>query len=296
VRRVTILLIMIFTVEQLSGQHVPLYSEYMFNPVVLNPADAGYRTALDVSLVHRRQWTGFDGAPTTSAFNAHSALLDRKMNLGIALTNDRYGVTSLFQFKTFFAYRIFLSGKSHLSFGLTTGISRISNRWSSVNTTTGGDPVFTAGDDRYMSINFGSGIMYRTPDLSIGLALPALVSGKPQGKSAPLQFVLSGDYRIRIHQDFSLTPMLVIRHITNSPLQYDLNAALTYQERFTAGLGYRRNDALLFLSKFKVNDQFEAGYAYDFTITRLSKFSNGSHELLIRYLFYYRTGTRRPRV
>ncbi len=246
--------------------------------------------------MHRRQWVAFDGAPITTTVNAHTALHNQKMNVGIAVLNDHYGVTTKFQFKSFFAYRIFAHPKNHLSFGISASVNQISNRWSEINTTVAGDPMFTSGDDKFYSMEFGFGAMYRTPAYAIGFTTPGLINTAQGGQLINLQYLISGEYNFSIGTHFVATPMLAVRHVANSPLQYDLSAALTYQQKFTFGIGYRKNDALMFITKFKINEQLEGGYAYDLTVSKLRTFSNGSHEIMIRYLFHYRTGTRRPRI
>jgi len=37
------------------------------------------------------------------------------------------------------------------------------------------------------------------------------------------------------------------------------------------------------LFELQLNDNFHVGYAYDFTTSALSKYSNGSHEIMINY-------------
>src|SRR5688572_27900119 len=93
----------------LLAQHTPFYSQYLFNPQAINPANAGFSEVLDVSLVHRRQWIGLQGAPIGTEFNIHTALKDKKMNLGARIQNDQFGVTSNNSLSFLYAYRVFFS-------------------------------------------------------------------------------------------------------------------------------------------------------------------------------------------
>jgi len=45
------------------GQQEPQFTQYMYNTISINPAFAGSREFLVVSLLNRNQWVGIDGAP-----------------------------------------------------------------------------------------------------------------------------------------------------------------------------------------------------------------------------------------
>lgn len=291
--RKIIFILCVLLLSELNGQHMPLYSGYFFNPVTLNPADAGFRKALDVSLAHRRQWVTFDGAPTTTTFVAHTALTQEKMNVGLSCNSDRYGVTSKLDVKALFAYRVFLASKKHLSFGFTAGINQYSNRWSEINSTVSGDPVFVAGDDRRGCATIGTGIMYRSPRLALGFSIPELFQTN-QGTQR-FQYLLSAEYKWKVSEDLTLVPMVAARHLVTAPPQLEFACAAQFREQFSLGLGYRSGDAITLVSKFNINQQLSVGYAYDATVSKLRGSTGGSHEILIRYLFLYPTETRRPR-
>ena len=46
----------------------------MFNELTFNPAVAGSSPTLDVSLLARQQWIGFDEAPSSQVLNANTFL------------------------------------------------------------------------------------------------------------------------------------------------------------------------------------------------------------------------------
>jgi len=64
--------------------------------------------------------------------------------------------------------------------------------------------------------------------------------------------------------------------------QADVSIRMIYDKKFWGGLTYRYGDAIVLMlgGKFK---SIEAGYAYDFPISRIVKVSTGSHELFLRY-------------
>ena len=79
-KRLGILIALLVLVLPSFGQQDPLFSQYMFNPLIINPAYAGSREALSATILHRSQWVGFDGAPTTQTLGVHAPLRKKKVN------------------------------------------------------------------------------------------------------------------------------------------------------------------------------------------------------------------------
>jgi hypothetical protein len=58
-----------------SSQQVPLYSQYMLNGFLLNPAVAGSEGYTAVNLTAREQWIGMKHAPGTYALSFQTRIL-----------------------------------------------------------------------------------------------------------------------------------------------------------------------------------------------------------------------------
>jgi len=67
------------------------YTQYMYNTININPAYAGSREVLSIFGLHRSQWIGLDGAPTTNAFSINSPIGDSSFGIGLSFVNDRIG-------------------------------------------------------------------------------------------------------------------------------------------------------------------------------------------------------------
>ncbi|MBE38256.1 MAG: hypothetical protein CMP50_06430, partial [Flavobacteriales bacterium] len=61
----------------------------MFNKFMYNPGVAGAYPELHATLLHRNQWVGIDGAPTTSNLNAHAYVDVLHGGVGLNVLNDR---------------------------------------------------------------------------------------------------------------------------------------------------------------------------------------------------------------
>ncbi len=74
-----------------NAQQDPMYTQYMYNMSVINPAyaidDLGI---LNVGGLYRNQWAGMEGAPETANFFAHTGFTDR-LEGGISIVHDEIG-------------------------------------------------------------------------------------------------------------------------------------------------------------------------------------------------------------
>src|SRR6218665_74065 len=74
-----------------NAQQTPQFTQYMFNTISVNPGYAGSREALTIVGLHRSQWVGMDGGPTTQTISIHSPLRNEKIGVGFSFINDKLG-------------------------------------------------------------------------------------------------------------------------------------------------------------------------------------------------------------
>jgi type IX secretion system PorP/SprF family membrane protein len=264
----------------------------MFNGLVINPGYAGSNNVLNATITHRNQWTGFEGAPKTTAVSVHTPLRKKQLNVGLGFMSEKYGVTQKNIFNAYFAYKISFKNSS-LSFGVSGGMDITRNYWSDVQTTTAGDVVFNNNREKDISPVAGAGVYYLTKKYFVGLSSPMLLrAGNSSKEFKP--YILNGGFIINLSNDLKLKPSFLVKYISHSPVQADLNIN-AYYKSFGLGFSYRSNDAVVFILNYSVNDQFSVGYSYDLTISRLSTFNNGSHEIMLKYEFGYKLNAPGPR-
>jgi hypothetical protein len=78
---------------------------------------------------------------------------------------------------------------------------------------------------------------------------------------------------------------MVEKVVFGSPVSTDFTVQFLYKEKIWLGTSYRIGDAIAFLFEIKVTNQILLGYSYDITLSKLSGYSRGSHELLISFDF-----------
>ena len=288
-------LISIFLPGRSWGQQDPMYSQYIHNLLIVNPAYAGSRDAMTFVLLHRDQWVGIDGAPLTQTLTLHSPLRNQNLGIGISLVNDEIGPSHQTGFYADFAGRIQVSDRGRLAFGIKAGFNHLQTPLSTLVTGDPNDPAFQQDVNRFLP-NVGVGVYYDLPNFYVGLSIPKFlendfnetqVIGQEQAKEHRHYFFMMGSLHT-INRDFRLKPTLMLKAVANAPLSAEVTLNMIFQDKFWLGGFYRLEDAAGLMVAFNITPQFRFGYSYDYTLSELSAYSKGSHEIMIMYDFTYR--------
>ncbi len=296
------LLSLFLLMNQSKAQQGTMFTHYMYNPLIINPAYAGSRDALTIVGIHRSQWTGFDGAPTTQAFSMHSPIRHKNFGGGMSFFNDKVGPVKTASLNLDLAYRLRVDSKSFLSLGLKGGLDLIQGNLSQLVLENQSDDLFAVdGLNKYIP-NFGFGAYYKSEKYYLGLGIPNLVEysilknnsiGQFEGVYQQHFYLLAG-FVHQLSSDWLFKPNGYIKYTEGGPVQLDLTANLRYSEKIEFGMMFRSGDAAGALFGIQLNDQFYCGYSFDWSYRNQTFLHNlGSHELMLRYDFEYNVSTRR---
>ena len=100
-----------------NAQQEAQYTQYMNNTSIINPAYAGSRGVLSILAMHRTQWVGLEGAPTTNTLTMSTPLTNR-LGLGVSILNDKLGPSDENTFSVDLSYYVRTSENFKLAFGL----------------------------------------------------------------------------------------------------------------------------------------------------------------------------------
>lgn len=278
---------LLFISNTLKAQQEPMYSQYMLNMVQINPAYAGNRAVDNFTTLYRMQWAGIDGAPTTASLSWDRRQDGTNVGYGLQVYNDKLGIESTSGIQAFYSYRLAFE-KSCLTFGLSAGVLNYISSYSMATTYQSGDDLFQQDVNGWLP-TVGIGALYATNDWYVGLSVPALLKTKiidnnyQTTSSADNHYFLTGGYIYNVNTDLTLKPSLMIKAVKGAPVEVDYNINLWFQEKMAIGLSYRSGDALISMFEIQVTPGIHLGYAYDYTISNLKTYSNGSHELMMRF-------------
>ena len=299
-KSILIIIVTLFSAICANAQYDAMFTQYMFNEMYINPAYAGSKEAMAVNLTHRQQWVNFPGRPITTSFTLHGPLANNKMGLGISVLNEQIGKLNRNLVYLNYSYRVKTGDNGHLAFGLMGGIHNQVNKLSELKATDVGDIQVSQNTPSIISPNFGAGIYYSTNKLYVGISVPRMVDDsymfnqtggliKSNGFNvSKFHYYFTAGYVFDINEDLKFKPQAMIKMVQNAPLQYDINANFLIKNKIWAGVAYRSGADISALVGIQLNPQFLVNYSYDYALTKIQKYSQGSHEITLGYLFSYK--------
>nr|WP_319400951.1 type IX secretion system membrane protein PorP/SprF [uncultured Carboxylicivirga sp.] len=276
-----------------KAQQEPLYTQYMFNTVSVNPAYAGTRNTMNVLLLSRIQWTGLEGAPRTYNLTMHTPLNNYKMGLGFSIVKDSYGPVDNTYFNFNYAYRINVSENTILSMGIKGGIYNYYVGLSDLSVEDGSDASFSGNYERKTQPNAGMGLYLYSKKWYAGFSIPKLIQTDLSGNQVTTSnisdlrrhYFLMAGYVFDLNEDFKFKPSFINKVVEGAPPSTDITAQLLYKNSYWIGTTYRWGDAFAVIANIQLSKQLMVGYSYDFSVSNLATYNNGSHEIIISYDF-----------
>jgi len=279
--------------SSVKAQQDAQYTQYMYNTLSINPAYAGSREVLSAVLLHRSQWVGVDGAPTTQTLSAHTPITKNLMGIGLNITNDAIGPSRQTYIDASYSYGIEVGRESQLNFGIKAGAHLLDVDYSKLDIFDSTDPNFQSNVDNKFSPQFGLGALLFAENYYVGLSVPNVLETKHFDQSnnsnsntvakERISYYLTGGYVFDLSSDLKLKPTLLTKVTEGAPLQVDASANFLLYEKLTLGAAYRWDAALSGLVAFQFTDAWMLGFAYDTDTTKYTNYNDGSFEVFLRF-------------
>jgi type IX secretion system PorP/SprF family membrane protein len=264
------------------------YTQYMYNTININPAYAGSRGVMSIFGLHRTQWVGLDGAPTTNAFSINTPINNSNLGVGVSFVNDKIGPTSDNTISADLSYTIQTSEEFKLSFGIKASGNLFNLDVNRLNPADANDPNLQNFDNEF-SPNFGAGIYLHSDKMYFGLSVPNFLQDSKYNDNEVavfqerMNFYAIGGYVFDISPSVKFKPAFLTKLVTGSPLQVDASANFLFFDKLMLGAAYRWDAAVSALAGFQVTDGLFIGYSYDRETTQLRNYNSGSHEVFLRF-------------
>lgn len=301
-----------------------MFTKYMFNSLVFNPAYAGAKDHMSVTLLHRDQWWGIEGAPKTQSFTIHSPLEGDRVGLGLSVINDEIGPINTLSAMGSYAYRMQL-GQGKLCLGVQAGVLNWRADFNKLTIENQTDPAFF--DDMTPNMwlpNVGAGIHYYIANkFYVGAAAPHLLQMTLRDNDNPDIPVMAQQFRhyylfaggvVRLNSLMVFKPSLLVKNVglfgefkpeddpyktIGAPTEFDIDLSLLMYDALWVGTSFRSafegfNGSSSFDSgdiwaSYYLRNGFRIGASYDFTLTDLRPFAQGSFEIMLGYEMNYKT-------
>jgi type IX secretion system PorP/SprF family membrane protein len=279
---------LIASVQCVWGQNPPAFRQFYLNPFLFNSAYTGLVEENRVTLFYRKQWIGFEDAPSVSGFSVQRRF---KKNLAGGLTFYSQEAVALrnTSMVTTFSYAIPLSEKFVWHAALSGGIGN--NDLKTGNGNYGNDPAIAraAGNRFFVDGNFGTLLV--SEKWEFGFALPRLFGqryvspGKLDGSkfSQLLNQLYSISYRKTI-QDYSFKPYLFYRLNRDLQNSWELGSIVYYKNMIWAGAAYQHVQGMAFFFGARKSN-FHFGYSFELPPLTSNFYNTTSHEFTLGYQF-----------
>lgn len=286
---ISCLLVTFFTAGH--AQQYPVFTQYYFNELVINPAYAGSHVQLSATAMYRNQWINFPGAPKTMNFSSHTSLMRNKIGVGIMFNHDEIGSYKNDHIYASYAYKIHLQDAT-LAMGLQAGVNLLGADFDNLDLSHPGDQSFYNVVNK-VKPNFGAGVFFSKKNYFLGFSVPFILNNKvatsaerflAEIKEARYYFLRGGIVLPLDRMDkVKVNPSILVRAQEGQPLSLDLNASVIFYDVFSIGTSYRLGDSFITFIDLKLSEKIHFGYSYDLTSSSINGFSNGTHEFMLNF-------------
>lgn len=268
------------------AQQDPMFSQYWVNPQVLNPAQAGADGRTLLNATGRLQWVNVKGAPKTSSL-AIGGMAGEHVGLGLSYVYDQVGISRTNTLNADFNYHLKIKKDWRLITGLRViGLINQMN-FSEISTTTPGDPLFMENLSSGIKPNAGFGFLVTNKKFYLGYSQPRVVNYDFGAKSVmgntriiSHRFAYMG-YNFALNDEFKFRPSVLMKEVTNAPVQFDFNAVLEMKSKVVTGLSYRTGDGVGAMLGVVNAGKFDIYYCYDYPLSAISILSKQTHQITV---------------
>lgn len=293
-RGLIVVVLLIAWVNNSMAQQLPLFTQYVFNKYVFNPAVTGTEDHFTAIANYRYQWQGVTDAPRTYILSVHGPHKFKNYGIGGALYTDVTGPTSRTGAYLSYAYHLKVKSDQKVSLGLSGGLMQYRVDGTKITLADPGDLVLSNTLLTKFVPDFGFGAYWYSDKFYVGVSVPQFIQARidfsddgAQSLSKLTSHVyVNAGYTFTLNEDISVEPSFMMRYSYPVIPQVDIAVRGIYQEMFYLGTMYRTQDALAIMAGYQTADEkFTFGYSYDITHSDLDLFSNGSHELMVKARF-----------
>ncbi len=301
--RITVLIIACILLRiSLQAQQEAHFTQFMFNKLSFNPAYAGSSEYASISALHRSQWVGLEGAPTSQVVNFQTPMKNKRVGLGMTVMHDQIGPSTSWSYQLKYSYG-FPIANGRLAIGLQGSLRNYRVKWDKTKAIQQGDAVLSSDPTNRMLPNFGMGIYFQNRKFFVGASLPNILKGdlsfyegeeyNTDFSQEKQHFYFMGGLILPIGNATMFKPAFLVKYTENAPASVDLNASLIFVEKFWVGATYRMGgdqftklgESLDAIVQYQLSQNIRAGVAYDFTLSKMRAYNSGTFEVVLDYYF-----------
>ena len=291
-----------------QAQQAYTFSQWSFDPYIINPAVAGLEGCLQIHGGYRMQWVGFENAPRSMYINGHRDFGRERSykrgfhGFGATIMRDAQGAFEVISLTPSYAYHRRINKKYTLSMGLAVGFQQHSFRPDAANLPVGGDPLIGGTTAFYVWPEFKAGVWLKGKKGFAGLSMDNIYktriagwSGAGIGSPSPFKkhYYLIAGKRIKSERWYiTHEPSVLVKYAFLWPPSIDLSYKVYMADNLGFGAMWRNTDALIAMVEYNIAKKIRLAYAFDFTTSKVRLGSSNGHEFMFRYVHCFKNEVR----
>ena len=307
--RIIFLLALLIGCISVQGQQGPVYTHYIFEQTLYNPAHTGLQKDVELTLDFKKHYNKIAGGPVSGYIGFDMPVMKENIGIGANFVFDKVGARNNISGEVAYAYHIpFKSNYEHkLSIGLTAGFYHQGFNFDEL--------VAYQSNDNYLdalntggatAFNMDIGINYRFKGLDVGFAVPQVIGSKLVFDKAGNTDENTGVSHLRrsyfVHAGYeilmgkekahALTPSVAVRKIKGIPVQFDGNLIYEYNRLIKVGVSFKTANGFVKAASiapivgFNVKDRLDINYAFHTDLDETENQDFGQdHEIMLKVKF-----------
>ena len=282
------------------GQREIVMSQYMYNRYSINPGFGGSHDVMSIFGSYRKQWMGFEGAPTTALFTVNTPLKNEKIALGAQIFNESYAIAANTGFNFSYTYRLPLNNGSKVGIAVSAGYVNYKTNWNDVDIVEQQDNSFAMTENSGSPI-LGFGAAMYNSKYFVGFSVPTFlyhdryITGDNSVDFTKIDYLLTAGYMYEISDNISIQPSALLRVNMDDETFVDVSATAILLKSLMIGASYRTVGDIVGILGYQINPQLRFTYSLDYSMEKIASYNNGTHEVSLQFDFGYKIHSPNPK-
>lgn len=291
-------IVVLFTMQLslIFAQQTPVFANYSYNTVVINPAHAGYYQDADVTLINSGFFNAVEGSPKNIGLTVNAPLRSKHLGLAAGVSSDEIGVTTATSFFAAYSYKIFFDSEygqgrwwaydpNIISFGISAGGAFYNEDLLSLGIEN--DPEFQRNINAFVP-TIGVGLLYNKDRIYAGISVPNILGNSLSSETNinfknPIYSYFGYRFFTNQFEEVLINPSMLVKHVSGAPLQVDLNLMINYLNMVEFGAGYRTSETVNLLAGFHLGTNFKLLYNFSYALKEYNNIN--THGIILNYRF-----------
>ena len=272
--------------------HINQYGQNVF---AVSPAVSSLSDHAEAHLYYKKLWGGFSESPELSQILVNGPVKNKRIGLGLNFEYQQIGLFSGVNAEGSFSYKVKLNDKNALSFGLQMGLKRLQINFNKIN---------AQDEDEFLDFPLQQNSTIPTADFSVAYKNKMVTLFAGANQLLPFKYRYSdpsyqpmlssqlvpnyfagGKWDKAVSSKFDNSVFVILRSHQGLPLQAEISDMITWQHKFSIGLGYRQTYNSFVMARVQLSPSLTVGYSYEYTVNKLNTYTHGGHEINLCYKF-----------